>query len=119
MEINYNKFGKRLRTARESRKLTQEQLSELTGLSNNYISNIERNRSIPSLETVGKICNVLEVTPDYLLCDSVYTSKEYIKDEIAGKLSQCNSKNLSLLSKFLSLLIEEQEIQEQYEQEQP
>lgn len=110
MNINYKMLGIRIRNARESKNLTQEQLAEMTGLSNNYISNIERNRSIPSLETLVKICNVLEVTPDFLLVNSVFTysSREYIKDDIAKLLSKCTDKNMRLVSKFIELLIEEQ-----------
>jgi len=81
----------------------------MTGLSNNYISNIERNRSIPSIETLLKICNSLQVTPDLVLLDSIYVSREYIKDEIAKKLNKCSDKNIRFISRFLDILIEEQE----------
>ena len=109
MEINYKKLGQRIRTIRENNKLTQETLAEMTDLSNNYISNIERNESIPSLQTLVKICSVLRVTPDYVLLDSIYTAKEYLKDDIAKKLMKCSDKNVRLVEKFISLLLEEQE----------
>ena len=111
MNIDYRMLGVRIKNARESKSLTQEQLAEITGLSNNYISNIERNRSIPSLETLVKICNALNVTPDFLLVDSVFTysSREYIKDDIAKLLSKCNNKTIKLISKFIELLVKEQE----------
>lgn len=38
-------FGERVRTLREKRRLTQEQLAELTGLSRNQVQNIERSRN--------------------------------------------------------------------------
>lgn len=109
MEINYKELGNRIRKAREQKNLTQEQLAEIIGMSNNYISNIERNHSIPSLETLLKICNALQVTPDYVLMDSIYTSKEYIKDEIAEKLQLCSKKNIKIILKFINLLLEEQD----------
>lgn len=112
MEIDYRKIGIRIKSARESKKLTQEELAELTGLTNNYISNIERTRSKPSIETLIKICNALEVTPDYLLLDSVYASKEYIMDEIAVKLKKCTKNNIQLISGIITLLLEEQEKKE-------
>ena len=108
MEIDYKKIGSRIKAARESKKLTQEELAELTGLTNNYISNIERTRSKPSIETLVKICNALEVTPDYILLDSVYASKEYIMDEIAVKLKKCTKNNIQLVSGIITLLLEEQ-----------
>jgi len=109
MEIDYNKMGQRIKWLREQKRLTQEQLAEVIDMSNNYISNIENNRSIPSLETLVKICNALDTTPDYILLDSVYACKEYIVDEIAKKLSQCNPKETRLISKFISLVIEEKQ----------
>ncbi|WP_446896966.1 helix-turn-helix domain-containing protein [Clostridium sp. LBM24168] len=109
MKTNYEKLGKRIKSIRKNSNITQEQLAEMTGLSNNYISNIERNRSIPSIETLLKICNSLKVTPDLVLLDSIYMSREYIKDEIARKLDKCNDKNIKLISKFLDVLIEEQD----------
>lgn len=99
---------KRIYTYSSSKKLTQEELAELTGLTNNYISNIERTRSKPSIETLIKICNALEVTPDYILLDSVYASKEYIMDEIAVKLKKCTKNNLQLVSGIITLVLENQ-----------
>ncbi|HEY9060045.1 MAG TPA: helix-turn-helix transcriptional regulator [Pseudobacteroides sp.] len=110
MQIDYKKLGSRIRIVREKKRLTQEQLAEMVELSNNYISNIELNRSIPSLDTLVKICNALEVTPDYILIDSIYTSKEYIKDEIAKNLNKCNEKSIKIISKFISLILEEQDL---------
>lgn len=109
MNTDYKKLGIRIKAARESKKLTQEQLAEITGLTNNYISNIERTHSKPSIETLIKICNALETTPDYVLLDSIYASKEYIVDEIAVKLKKCTKKNIQLISDFITLLLEGQE----------
>jgi transcriptional regulator with XRE-family HTH domain len=113
MEIDYRKIGTRIKTARELKKLTQEQLAEITGLTNNYISNIERSRSKPSIKTLIKLCNALDVTPDNILLDSVYVSKEHLADEIAIKLNKCSKENYHLVSDFISLLLERQEKKEQ------
>ena len=47
--------------------MTQEQLAEKAELSNIYISHIENSRSIPSLETLMKLCSALDITPDEVL----------------------------------------------------
>jgi transcriptional regulator with XRE-family HTH domain len=107
--VDTKKLGQRLKGVRISRNLTQTQLAEAIGVTNNYVSNIERDHSIPSLETLVKICNILDITPDYVLVDSLRHGGEYIQDEIAKKLAQCNQKSVRLVSKFISLLIEEQE----------
>lgn len=109
MNLNYKKLGDRVRLAREKKSLTQEQLAEEIGVSNNYISNIECNHSIPSLDTLVKICNVLGVTPDYVLLDSLYKSTEYLRDDIAEMLKNCSSKTMHLISKVIKTIIEEQD----------
>jgi len=55
------RFAKRLRKIRRSRDLTQEQLADMVGVSLNFIGQLERGESAPSLETVQKIAEVLEV----------------------------------------------------------
>jgi len=46
-----------------------EQLSELIDMSWQFIGNIERAESVPSLATVISIANALGVSADTLLCD--------------------------------------------------
>lgn len=107
MILDYLKIGPRLKKARIDKKLTQAQLAEEIDLSNNYISNIERGTSIPSLETFVMLCNALDVTADMMLTDSVYRSSEYLKESIAVKLSRCSKKNMRIIERFIDLLLEE------------
>jgi transcriptional regulator with XRE-family HTH domain len=112
MSVNYEKLGKRIKSARKARNFTQEDLAEKMGLSSNYISNIERSSSKPSLDTLVDICNFLEVTADYVLLDSVYASKEMMMDEIALKLKKCSDKNIRLISSIITTILQEQEEEE-------
>lgn len=112
MKIDYRKIGKRIKTIRESKNMTQEELAEITGLSNNYISNIECARSKPSIDTLVKICNAFETTPDYVLLDSVYASKEHILDEIAIKLGKCSPEEIRFISEFITFYLENKEKKE-------
>lgn len=48
-------LGERLRALRESRNWTLKQLSQSTGLSLTYLSDLERGRTLPSIETLLKI----------------------------------------------------------------
>jgi len=107
MFLDYEKLGQRIKYARHGKGLTQEALGEILGLSNNYISSIERNHSIPSLETFVRICNVLDVTADKILADSIYITNEYIKESIAMKLSKCDKKNITIVERFIDILLEE------------
>ena len=71
-ELNYQALGSKIREVRKSRNLSQEQLSELVGISPNYLSRVETNNGgIVSLPTLVKICNALHISMDYLLSDSL------------------------------------------------
>lgn len=107
MIIDYKNLGKRISETRKEMNLTQEKLAEITELSSNYISNIENNHSIPSLETFILICNALDKTPDYFLLDSNSNSKEYLNESILKKIEQCSSSERRLIDGFISLLLNE------------
>ena len=55
------KFGRRLRELRLAKELTQERLAELTGLSVDFLSLVERGRSSPSFENLDAIASALKV----------------------------------------------------------
>ena len=60
--ININeKLGIKIRFLRIKMKLSQEQFAELAGLSKNSIGMIERGQSKPSIETLEKIANALNI----------------------------------------------------------
>ncbi len=47
--------------------MTQTEVNEKAGLSEKYLSNIERAVSVPSIDVLMRICVVLKTTPDKLL----------------------------------------------------
>jgi len=55
-------MGGELRKARERAELTQEQLSFRAGLSRPDISQIERNLQSPTVDTLIRICDALDVS---------------------------------------------------------
>jgi len=107
MDINYRELGRRMARRRKVMNLTQDEVSEATGLSNNHISNIENNRSIPSIETLLKVCEKLDTTPDYLLLGIVKKQDEGLVAQIQQKLKLCNEKKLKLIDSFISWIIDE------------
>ncbi|MCJ7841089.1 XRE family transcriptional regulator [Lederbergia sp. NSJ-179] len=56
-------IGKKIKTLRLKKGLTQEELGERTDLSKGYISQLERDLSSPSMETFFSILEVLGCTP--------------------------------------------------------
>lgn len=69
--IDYTALGKRIKEKRIENGLTQEQLGELCELSAAHIGHIERGTRILSVEVLFRIAQVLNVSVDYLLFDSV------------------------------------------------
>ena len=98
-ELNYQLLGLKIREVRKSRNLSQEKLSELVGISPNYLSRVETfNGGVISLPTLVKICNALSISMDYMLSDSL-------------DLSNTDLLNLNSLSeedkKYLTVIIKE------------
>ena len=109
MNIDYKALGKRIADIRKQHNLTQEQLAEKTDLSNIYISHIENARSIPSLETLIKLCDALGTTPDGLLLGTSQSAKEYLMPEVASRLLSCTPKERRMVSCFIEMLIRERD----------
>lgn len=67
---NINKhIGKVYQQHRIRNNLTQNQVAELTGLEPRHISQIERGMSKGSIDTLIKLCNAYQITPDIILYD--------------------------------------------------
>jgi transcriptional regulator with XRE-family HTH domain len=58
--ICYN-FAKKLKEIRELKKLSKTQLSTLVGCDISYIGQIERCKKTPTLKTIEKLANALDV----------------------------------------------------------
>ena len=57
----YRYIGKRIKSLREKKGLTQEKLAEKTGLSLDFVGKIEVNINNPGLKSLIKIANALDV----------------------------------------------------------
>ena len=56
-----------LKKKRQEKLLSQEKLSALTGLSQGYISQLESGTKEPTIHTINKIAEILEICPLELL----------------------------------------------------
>ena len=63
-------FGEKLKNARKSAKLTQEQLAERLGVSRQAITKWESDKGLPDIENIKLISKALDVSIDYLLDDN-------------------------------------------------
>jgi transcriptional regulator with XRE-family HTH domain len=59
-------IGEAVRKLRKARKWQQKYLSQLAGISNSYLCDIEKNRTTPSIKTMEKLGeNLLDGVEDY------------------------------------------------------
>src|SRR5208337_3296516 len=62
-------FGDKIREVRERRNLTMREVAGKAGLSESLISQIERNRVSPALDTLLSIVEILDIDLEYLFAD--------------------------------------------------
>jgi len=63
-----------LKSIRKSKKVSQLQLSKRSGISRSYICELEHDvYTNPGLDVVCKLCKILDVTPNELICEKNYT----------------------------------------------
>lgn len=97
MGLDYKKIGTRIKEERLKLNISQEKLAEMIDMSKEHVSHIECGTTKLSLPTLVKICNTLGITPDLILLDSIYKSKEYLKDELANLTKNCSELDFKLI----------------------
>ncbi len=92
-EDKYILLGKRIKEERKKANLTQEKFAEKINIGYKFLGNIERGEGVPSLETLIKIVEVLDISYDSLLA---YNKKESSKTlmQIQHLLSDLSDKRL-------------------------
>ena len=98
------KYGQKLKRARESLGLTQEKVAEYLGLGPRYISDIERNKTKGSIDTLIKLCNIYNITPNDLLSEYIYFDIKTNSIELSAfySLSEENQQMILDLIKFFN-----------------
>lgn len=95
-------IGQRIQLSREQAGLTQEQLAEKLGLSTQFISTIERGIYGASLETIVKLCDVLDISSDWLLLGRRSTAST---QAIAARLSSLSEEQLVAADRLIADLM--------------
>lgn len=104
--MNYELLGQQIRKQRKIKKYTLEQLAEKLDVSTTFIGQIERAKGVPSLETLVKIANVLEISVDCLLFGDLNekSSNAYFMERIAELTKDYTQKEKELLLKNIEIL---------------
>lgn len=104
MDLNYSEIGARIARRRRQLGMKQFEVEEKADISYKYLSNIERGISIPSLEVLMRLAEVLKTTPDEFLLET--PANEEWKNT-AKLLRDFDEKQLFLAKTFLTWLSSE------------
>nr|WP_200874296.1 helix-turn-helix transcriptional regulator [Ferrovum myxofaciens] len=75
-------LGDKIRALRKNKRMSLDQLADLTDSSKSYIWELEnKDDPKPSADKIGKIAVALEVTTEFLLTESSVTPDEAVLDE--------------------------------------
>lgn len=99
MENIREKLGKRIRTLRKARGITQEGLGEKANLNYKYIGEIERGEVNPSIETLSALADALNISIGQLFEDE---SQLPLDHQLLPKDIQLIKEALPLLNQILS-----------------
>ena len=95
MEPPKGSFGSAVKKSRLEKKLTQEKLAELIGITPNHVKQLESGRRNPSVKALNKLVNVLDISLDSLFSDSDDETQE-LKNKINLCLGRCSVHELMI-----------------------
>lgn len=107
MMIDYTEVGQRIARIRKAKGLTQFQVCESCNLSDKYLSNIERARSIPSIDVVMSICKVLDTTPNTILLGTSTCNDADVLSEVFETLKILDNNQLEFTKIFIKWISEQ------------
>ena len=108
MAMDYHEIGQRIALRRKALGLWQTEVCERCDINSNYLSNIERAVSIPSLEVFMRICTALDTTPDVLLLGTASRGDDGLRQEVMEMVKGLDRKKLTLAKSFLTWVLEQE-----------
>ncbi len=108
MYVDYKEVGRRIAARRKELGFKQIEVNEMAELSDKYLSNIETARSIPSIDVLMRICDVLKTTPDAILLGAIHDySSANISPVLNEKVSKLGTNKQAFLLNFIDWLDEQ------------
>ena len=99
-------MGDRIKEARKTRGLTQDQLAEILDVSVEFVGQIERSQRLPSMQIFIKLIEVLNVSADYLLRDSISTGQLFGENALGNKIEQLSHKERIALEALIDTYLQ-------------
>lgn len=103
-ELN-KQIGERCRKARETAGYTQEQLADLVGVSTQFLSDAERGVTGMSVNTIVKLCGVLNISADFLLLGMEEPDKTESPLSICTRMKRLSPQERELVEEVTNLMM--------------
>lgn len=97
-------MGQRIMLRRKSLRLTQEELAEMMDVSTQMISNLELGKKAIRPENLAKVCDVLDVSADYVLTGARRQKEEV--NILIEKLMELSEKEFKIISSMINYMSE-------------
>lgn len=94
-------MGQRIMVRRKALRMTQEELAERLGVSTQMISNLELGKKAIRPENLARVCDVLELSADFVLTG---TNTKTAVDAVAEKLVQLTTEELQMVSDMIDYM---------------
>ena len=98
--LDLKAMGENIRAERTNQFLTQEVLSEKAGITENYLSKIERGAGTASLQTIYNIARALDVSIDYLMGHREYN----VEYKFVSSIIEINKLNEESKKKYIDFI---------------
>ena len=97
---NKKLLGKRIKELRKNAGYTQEKLAELIDIETSSLSGIESGRHFPSLPTIEKIANILNLEMKALFDFNHLQSIDTLKSKIVKNIDKLDEHKITFIYKF-------------------
>ena len=91
-------IGNKIQNARNDKGYTQEYVAEKIDKSVDILRSIENGRSVGSVETLLNLCNILEVTLDYIFSDLLDKKGEILDNKLYEDFQELTLEQKELLN---------------------
>ena len=97
-------IGRRIKEARQAKGLSQEALSEKIGMSAKYLSSVERGKENPTLDTLVKLADALEIETSELFNYQHKKSPEELRQLVSRLMDEGHDEKLRLMAKIITAI---------------
>ncbi len=97
-------IGAKIQHARKEKGYTQEYVAEKIEKSVDILRSVENGRSVGSVETLLNICNLLEITLDYIFSDLLEKKEEILDKELYENFKELDLKEKELINVMIDYM---------------